>query len=57
MEAVEDEVTQMRHFNIRAKRLQENGKWAYQLMAADVTLHCNGEWFEATVLDPVFFEG
>jgi hypothetical protein len=57
MEAVEDEVTQMRHFNIRAKRLQESGKWAYQLMAADVTLHCNGEWFEATVLDPVSFEG
>jgi hypothetical protein len=33
MEAVEDEATQMQHFNIRAKRLRENGKWEYQLMA------------------------
>jgi hypothetical protein len=57
MKAKSDEITFKQHFHIRAKRLQEDGKWQYQLMRADLTLYRDGEWYQADVLGPVFSKG
>jgi hypothetical protein len=57
MKVKSDEITFKQHFHIRAKRLQEDGNWQYQLMRADLTLYQDGEWCQADVLGPVFSKG